>query len=74
MFGSKNSEFTRKYDSNWFDSINFWLRKMCLVAYSTKPTPANTTASATDTPNAQVTTRAGHSTLVSSFSSNMNGT
>ncbi len=58
MFGSKNSELTRKYDSNWFDSISFWLRNRCLVAYSRKPTPANASASTTASEKQPVTTRA----------------
>ena len=43
MFGSKNSELTRKYDSNWFELITFGLSSRWRVAYSTKPIPTNAT-------------------------------
>src|ERR687883_300294 len=47
MFGSKNRELTRKYDSNWFDSITLRFQNSSRVAYSTNPMPTNTSASTT---------------------------
>ena len=41
MFGSKNSELTRKYSSSSFDAITFGLSSSARVAYSTKPTATN---------------------------------
>ena len=35
MFGSKKTEFVRKYVCRSFEAISFGLRKMCFVAYST---------------------------------------
>src|SRR5438132_1147126 len=47
MFGSKNSEFTRKYVSNWLDAMTFGLSSSDFVAYSTNPIATNSTASPT---------------------------
>ena len=45
MFGSKNTELTVKYACTSLAAISLGFRKIVLVAYSTKPTIANSTAS-----------------------------
>ena len=45
MFGSKNSELTRKYSSSSFDAITFGLSSSERVAYSTNPIAVKTSAS-----------------------------
>ena len=47
MFGSKNSELTRKYASSSFDAITFGLKISDRVAYSTNPIATKTSASPT---------------------------
>ena len=42
MFGSKNSELTRKYSSSWLEAMTFGLSSSERVAYSTKPTATKT--------------------------------
>ncbi len=45
MFGSKNTELTVKYACTALAAISLGFRRIVLVAYSTKPTTANRTAS-----------------------------
>ena len=45
MFGSKNSELTRKYSSTWLEAITFGFSSRWRVWNSQKPTPAKTSAS-----------------------------
>ena len=47
MFGSKNSELTRKYASSSFEAITFGLKISERVAYSTNPIATKTSASPT---------------------------
>ena len=49
MFGSKKSELTRKYCSNWFEAMTFGLSSSRRVAYSQKPTATKSSASTTST-------------------------
>ena len=49
MLGSKNSELTRKYCSNWLEAMTFGFSSKLRVAYSTKPTATKATASTTST-------------------------
>ena len=74
MFGSKNSEFTRKYDSNWFDSMTLRFHKSCRLAYSQNPIVTKSSASATASAEHWSTSRRVHRTVVSSLKSRANGT
>ena len=51
MFGSKNSELTRKYASIWLEAITFGLKRSVRVAYSQKPTATKTSAMPSSTRN-----------------------
>jgi len=74
MFGSKNSELTRKYDSNSFDAITLRFQRRCRVAYSTNPIPTKTRASTAATVKHCTASRRDHWTVVRSLSSSANGT
>ena len=46
MFGSKNSELTRKYSSTWLEAITFGFSSSSRAWYSQKPIAVNASASA----------------------------
>ena len=74
MFGSKKSELTLKYDSNWFDSITLRFQSSWRVAYSQKPIPTNTSARTTASPKHCTTSRADQRIVRSNFNRSANGT
>ena len=74
MFGSKNSELTRKYSSTWLEAITFGFSSRWRVSNSQKPIAANTSASTTSTPPPQASRRGVHSIPRSSTNSSANGT
>ncbi len=74
MFGSKNSELTRKYSSSSLEAITFGLRSRERVAYSTKPTATNTSASPASTSRPARSRRGDHSTSRSRPKSSAKGT
>ena len=57
MFGSKNSELTRKYSSTWLEAITFGFSSRCRVWNSQKPIAVKTSASATSAPPAHSSVR-----------------
>ena len=73
MFGSKKSELTRKYERNWLASITFGFHRRRRVAYSPNAIATNTSDSATVTRRHHSSSRAVHSSDVSSLSSSANG-
>src|ERR671915_337831 len=50
MFGSKNSELTRKYSSTWLEAITFGFSSRLRVWNSQKPMPAKASARSTSAP------------------------
>ena len=57
MFGSKNSELTRKYSSTWLDAITFGFSSRWRVWNSQNPIAVKTRASATSAPPAHSSVR-----------------
>ena len=74
MFGSKNSELTRKYETNWFEAMTFGFHSRWRVAYSTNPIATNVSASAVATPKHHSASRPSQRVAARSLKSSRNGT
>ena len=74
MLGSKKSELTRKYSSSSLEAITFGLSSSRRVAYSTKPTAANASASPISTPKPARSSRVDQSMSRRTANSSANGT
>ena len=74
MFGSKNSELTRKYSSSSFEAITFGLSSSERVAYSTKPMATKASASPTSTSRPALSSFGGHSMSRRTANRSANGT